>query len=781
MSIYDSLNKEQKEAVLTTEGPLLILAGAGSGKTRVIVHRIAWILEQGLAMPYEILAITFTNKAAEEMRHRVERIVPGAGQDIWVATFHATCARILRRYIDRIGYDNHFTIYDTDDQKAMVKGIVKRLALDPKQYPERRVMETISHFKEKLVTPEQAASEATDFREQKIALIYKNYEQDMRKNNALDFDDLLVKTVDLFEECPDILEYYQNRFRYIHVDEYQDTNHVQFRLVAMLSKMHRNLCVVGDDDQSIYSFRGADITNILDFEQCFPGAKVIKLEQNYRSTTRILDVANCVIRNNRSRKRKTMRTVNEEGQSVRFRVFDDARQEADRIVAEVAAHVTPDCGYDHFAVLYRTNAQSRQFEESCIRQNVPYRVVGGINFYQRAEIKDVLAYLKTIDNGRDDLAVARVINVPKRGIGSTTVAKCMDYAIAHDVSLFDALSVAQDVPGVSKATAEKIRGFVNLILRYRFEAESLAVDELIGQLLDEIHYEDELMKLTVEEQESKSENIDELISKAADFDRDAEEPTLSAFLEEVALVADIDSVGENDERLLLMTLHGAKGLEFDHVYLSGMEDGLFPSSMSIDSGRPQDIEEERRLCYVGITRAKKTLTLTMAKVRMVRGETTFCIPSRFIREIEDGMLVTEGQAPTRTRREAFDDDWGGSFRNRYRDTDDDAFPRSTPQSTYRSTSSFEKTTPKPYAKPKLGSLGYGSPKPAAFGKSVPSVKADHLDFGVGDRVRQSRFGDGTVLEIIDDPKDYKVRVQFDSDPSPRVMLAGFAQFEKIEE
>lgn len=783
MSIYDSLNKEQKEAVLTTEGPLLILAGAGSGKTRVIVHRIAWILEQGLAQPYEILAITFTNKAAEEMKHRVERIVPGTGQFIWVATFHATCARILRRYIDRIGFDNHFTIYDTDDQKTLVRQIVKRLSLDSKQYPERRVLETISHCKEQLKTPEDCAREATDYREQKIALIYREYEQDLKKNNALDFDDLLVKTVELFEECPDVLEYYQDRFRYIHVDEYQDTNHVQFRLVAMLSKKHRNLCVVGDDDQSIYSFRGADITNILDFEQNFPGAKVIKLEQNYRSTTRILDVANCVIRNNRSRKRKTMRTVNEEGQSVRFRVFDDARQEADRIVAEVAAQVTPDHGYSNFAVLYRTNAQSRLFEESCIRQNVPYRVVGGINFYQRAEIKDVLAYLKTIDNGRDDLAVARIINIPKRGIGSTTVAKCMDYAIAHDVSLFDALTVAQDVPGVSKATAEKIRGFVNLIERYRFQAETMTVDELIGELLDEIHYEEELEKLTLEEQETKSENIDELISKAADFDRDAEEPTLSAFLEEVALVADIDSVGENEERLLLMTLHGAKGLEFDHVYLSGMEDGLFPSSMSIDSGRPQDIEEERRLCYVGITRARKTLTLTMAKLRMVRGETSFTIPSRFIREIEDGMLVVEGQAPTRARRESFDDDWGGSFRNRYRDTDDEPVIRPSRTPVRDSMFSADNTAKaaKAYAKPKLGSLGYGSPKPAAFGKSIPTVKADHLDFGVGDRVRQSRFGVGTVLEITEMPTDYKVRVQFDEEASPKVMLAGFAQFEKVED
>lgn len=779
MSIYDSLNKEQKEAVTTTEGPLLILAGAGSGKTRVIVHRIAWILEQGLASPYEILAITFTNKAAEEMKRRVERIVPGTGQNIWVATFHATCARILRRYIDRIGYDNHFTIYDTDDQKTVVRQIVKRLALDAKKFPERRVIEQISHYKENLITPEQSEKEASDYLEKKIAQIYREYEQELKKSNALDFDDLLAKTVDLFEECPDVLEYYQNRFRYIHVDEYQDTNHVQFRLVAMLSKLHKNLCVVGDDDQSIYSFRGADITNILEFEQNFPGAKVIKLEQNYRSTTRILDVANCVIRNNRARKSKTMRTVNEEGQAVRFRVFDDARQEADRIVAEVASKAATGIGYNNFAVLYRTNAQSRLFEESCIRQNVPYRVVGGINFYQRAEIKDVLAYLKTIDNGRDDLAVSRIVNVPKRGIGSTTVAKCADYALTHDISLLDAFCAAGEIPGLSKATAEKIHGFVDVIFRFRSLAQGLTVDELIGELLDDIHYEDELAKLTLEEQETKSENIDELISKAADFERDADEPSLSAFLEEVALVADIDSVGEDDERLLLMTLHGAKGLEFDHVYLAGMEDGLFPSSMSINSGLAKDIEEERRLCYVGITRARKTLTLTMAKVRMLRGETTFCIPSRFIREIEDGMLVVEGQAPA--RRQTFDDDWGGSFRNRYRDTDDEPVmrPTRTPVRDEMFSASGAAKAAQAYTKPKLGSLGYGSPKPPAFGKSVPNVKADHLDFAVGDRVRQARFGVGTVLEITETPTDYKVRVQFDEEVSPKVMLAGFAQFEKI--
>jgi len=777
MSIYDSLNKEQYEAVKTTEGPLLILAGAGSGKTRVIVHRIAWILEQGLASPYEILAITFTNKAAEEMKHRVERIVPGTGEHIWVATFHATCARILRRFIDRIGYDNHFSIYDTDDQKTLLRHIIKRLNLDPKQFSERHAMEMISHCKEQLILPEEKLKQAVDYREQKLAMIYRAYEADLKKNNALDFDDLLVKTVELFELCPDVLEYYQNRFRYIHVDEYQDTNHVQFRLVAMLSKMHRNLCVVGDDDQSIYSFRGADITNILEFEQNFPGAKVIKLEQNYRSTTRILDVANSVIRNNRARKRKTMRTVNAEGEAVRFRVFEDARQEADRVISEVASRIDANTGYKDFAVLYRTNAQSRLFEESCIRQNVPYRIVGGINFYQRAEIKDVLAYLKTIDNGRDDLAVARIINVPKRGIGATTVAKCMDFASVNGLSLFDALTVARDVPGLSKATAEKIREFVNLILRYRSDAEGMTVDELIGALLDEIHYEDELDKLTVEEQEVKGENIDELISKAADFDRDSEDPTLSRFLEEVALVADIDSVSEGEDRMLLMTLHGAKGLEFDHVYLSGMEDGLFPSSMAINSGVPKDIEEERRLCYVGITRAKKTLTLTMAKVRMVRGETSFTIPSRFIREIEDGMLIVDGKVPA---RKTFDDDWGGSFQNRYRDTSDAVFTRASQN--YTSDRSFSvKDTPKAYAKPKLGSLGYGSPKPTSFGKAVPTVKADHLDFSVGDRVRQSRFGVGTVLEITETPTDYKVRVQFDEEVSPKVMLAGFAQFEKIKE
>ncbi|HIR44936.1 MAG TPA: UvrD-helicase domain-containing protein, partial [Candidatus Ventrisoma faecale] len=639
MSKYETLNPRQQEAVFHTEGPLLVLAGAGSGKTRVLTHRIAYLIEEKGVNPWNILAITFTNKAAGEMRERVDDIVGFGAESIWVSTFHSTCVRILRRHIENLGYTTSFTIYDGDDQRTLMKQILKTMDLDPKQFKDRALLSAISSAKDELVTPEEFMLNAGgDFRQKKVAEVYKEYQKQLKKNNALDFDDLIVKTVELFKNCPDVLEYYQERFKYIMVDEYQDTNMAQFKLVDLLASKYRNLCVVGDDDQSIYKFRGANIENILSFEKAFPGAHVIKLEQNYRSTKNILEAANQVIRNNRGRKDKTLWTDNEEGTLVKLRRFDTAYDEAEAIVQDIMAsgRLYADC-----AVLYRTNAQSRLLEEKCILHSVPYRLVGGVNFYQRKEIKDILCYLKTIANGQDDLAVNRIVNVPKRGIGATTMGRMTAFASEQGMSLFDALLRVRAVPGVGKA-AEKIERFTEQIMDFRDRLEESSIKEIIEAILEETGYRTELENEGEVESQTRLENIEELINKAVSYSDTEEYPTLDGFLEEVALVADVDSVDDSENRVVLMTLHSAKGLEFPQVYLSGMEDGLFPSYMSIMSDDKDALEEERRLCYVGITRAREKLTLTMARQRMINGETQYAKPSRFVEEIPPELLEEEG-------------------------------------------------------------------------------------------------------------------------------------------
>ena len=576
MSKYDTLNPMQREAVFHTEGPLLVLAGAGSGKTRVLTHRIAYLIEEKRVAPWNIMAITFTNKAAAEMRERVDKIVGEGAEAIWVSTFHSSCVRILRRFIDRLGYDTNFTIYDGDDQKTLMKQVLKKMQADPKQFKERAVLSRISAAKNDRITADEFEQQAgADFREKKIAQIYREYQKELKKNNALDFDDLLVKTVELFEANADVLEYYQDKFRYIMVDEYQDTNLVQFKLVDLLAKKYRNICVVGDDDQSIYKFRGANIENILSFEHVFPDAKVIKLEQNYRSTQNILNAANEVIRHNRGRKDKTLWTANDEGPKVRFRQYDTAYEEADAIIRDIEREKEEkNAEYSDFAVLYRTNAQSRLLEEKCIYYSIPYRLVGGVNFYQRKEIKDILCYLKTIANGRDDLAVQRVINVPKRGIGATSIGKVTIYASANDMSFYDALLRVRGVPTIGKA-ADKIEKFTEQIENFRSRLSALSIPELIEAILEETGYKKDLEAEGEIEGETRLQNVEELVNKATGYMSTAEEPTLDGFLEEVALVADVDSLDESENRIVLMTLHGAKGLEFPYVYLSGMEDGLF--------------------------------------------------------------------------------------------------------------------------------------------------------------------------------------------------------------
>ena len=741
MSIYDTLNAEQREAVFHTEGPLLILAGAGSGKTRVLTHRIAYLIEEKGINPWNILAITFTNKAAGEMRERVDDIVGFGSESIWVSTFHSTCVRILRRHIDRLGYDNNFTIYDSDDQKTLMKDVCKLLQIDTKTYRERTILSAISSAKDEMVTPEEYELNAYgDFSKKKIAEAYKEYERQLKANNALDFDDLLVKTVQLFQTQPEILEYYQDRFRYIMVDEYQDTNTVQFKLISLLAAKYKNLCVVGDDDQSIYKFRGANIQNILSFEKEFEHTKVIKLEQNYRSTSTILDAANAVIKNNVGRKAKSLWTENGEGEKIQFRQFDTAYDEAEYIVGDIRERVdNGKAAYCDHAVLYRTNAQSRLFEEKMITANIPYKIVGGVNFYARKEIKDLLAYLKTIDNGKDDLAVRRIINVPKRGIGLTTVNRITEAAQQRGISFYEALCSADLVPGLGRSIS-KLESFAAMIEYFRKEAEHLSITELMEEILTETGYVEELKAEGEEEAEARLQNIDEFLNKIAAYEESCEEelPTLSGFLEEVALVADIDSLDEESDYVVLMTLHSAKGLEFPYVYLAGMEDGIFPSYMTITADDPTEIEEERRLCYVGITRAKKELAMTCARRRMIRGETQYNKMSRFLKEVPPQLLST-GKIVEKEELE---------------------LPK---QNSYvQAKQSFQ-------AKPFMIS------KPVQqFG-----VKSgEGLSYGVGDRDRHMKFGEGTVTAITEGGRDYEVSVDFDS-AGTKKMFASFAKLQKV--
>ena len=786
MSIYDTLNPMQKEAVLHTEGPLLILAGAGSGKTRVLTHRIAYLIEEKEVNPWNILAITFTNKAAGEMRERVDSLVGFGAESIWVSTFHSTGVRILRRYIEHLGYTTSFSIYDSDDQKTLMKQVFKTLDIDTKQYKERSVLGIISSAKDKLISPEEFLLNAgQDFRQKKVGEIYREYQNQLKKNNALDFDDLIVKTVELFQNNSQILDYYQERFRYIMVDEYQDTNTAQFKLISLLASKYGNLCVVGDDDQSIYRFRGADIENILSFEQTFPGARVIKLEQNYRSTQNILDAANGVIRHNRGRKEKSLWTANGTGDEILFKQFDDARDEADYIARQIR---DSEFSYQDQAVLYRTNAQSRLLEERCIFYNVPYRLVGGVNFYQRKEIKDILAYLKTVANGVDDLSVLRIINVPKRGIGATSMGRVTMFASEHGMSLYSALREARMVPGLGKAV-EKIGRFISQMECFRAMAQSeeYSIQDLIEAILEETGYEEELKAEGEIEAETRMENIQELINKAVAYEEDSQHPSLDEFLEQVALVADIDNVDSSEDRVTLMTLHSAKGLEFPKVYLAGMEDGLFPGMMAVSSDDRTDMEEERRLCYVGITRAKKELVITAARKRMTHGETRYCKPSRFVEEIPAGLLKEERLEPVLGSARGADSFGGASGRF---GAGEEGLPWNQPGSGTVSTfgkgynAYASKTTGFGTANAgfKGGKGGLGSGQSfgtnPGFGKSFTVQKAASLDYKEGDRVHHDRFGDGTVKEIVDGARDYEVTVEFDTG-GQRKMMACFAKLKKI--
>ena len=773
MSIYDTLNREQKEAVMETEGPLLLLAGAGSGKTRCITHRIAYLIDECGVKPWNILAITFTNKAAGEMRERVDKLVGFGADQVWVSTFHSLCVRILRRHIDRLGFENGFTIYDADDQKTVMKGICKRLNIDTKTYKERALLGAISSAKDELISVrEYELDAANDFGKAVYAKAYREYQETLQKNNALDFDDLIVKTVELFKNCPEILDSYQERFQYIMVDEYQDTNTAQFELVKLLAQKYRNLCVVGDDDQSIYKFRGANIRNILDFEKYFPEAKVIKLEQNYRSTQSILDAANAVISNNEGRKDKALWTDRGAGNKIHFRSFDNAYEEAEFIAEDICKKVKKEgAAYKDCAVLYRTNAQARLLEERMIMEGVPYNVVGGTNFYARAEIKDILAYLKTVDNGRDEVAVRRILNVPKRGIGAATVEKLEDYAQMRDIGLYDAMELADEIMSLGK-TAAKIRPFVQLIRGFRKEALTLSVAELIQHIVEKIGYAEYLQDNYDEDGEDRLENVEELITKAVNYQETHEEPNLTDFLAEVALVAEIDNVAEDDNRVLLMTLHSAKGLEFPNVYLAGMEDGLFPSYMTIISDDHSDIEEERRLAYVGITRAMNDLTITYARMRMTRGETQYNPLSRFVREIPEDLLddTVPARKTSSESREMLENLLG--LGGRKTGAPEKAAYDFRPKATLKPKVTAQ--ADKPYITRGIGGLN----QLAGVSKGAGVSLTGELSYEIGDRVSHIKYGEGTVLNLVKEPRDYKVTVDFDR-AGQKIMYASFAKLKRV--
>ncbi len=692
------------------------------------------MIEEKGVNPWNILAITFTNKAAGEMRERVDRLVAFGAESVWVSTFHSACVRILRRHIDRLGYDSKFTIYDSDDQKTLMKDICKRLQIDTKQWKEKTLLGIISSAKNELIgAQEYEMNTMGDFSKRKIAEAYKEYQRQLRTNNALDFDDLIMKTVELFKLNPDVLEAYQERFKYIMVDEYQDTNTAQFKLISLLASKYQNLCVVGDDDQSIYKFRGANIRNILNFEDVFPSARVVKLEQNYRSTKTILDAANHVIRNNLERKNKTLWTANDGGAPIIFQNFMTAYEEAEYIAEDLAKRVAAgDGNYSDCAILYRTNAQSRLLEEKFLLANIPYRIIGGVNFYARKEIKDLLSYLKTVDNARDDLAVRRIINVPRRGIGAATLAKVQDFAVENEISFYNALRAAEEIPALGRSVA-KLKPFVTLIQTLRAQQEYFSVAELLKEVIDRTDYVKELEDENTEESRARIENIDELISKAASYDEEAENPTLSGFLEEVALVADIDNLEENNDRVVLMTLHSAKGLEFPNVYLAGMEDGIFPSYMTIVSEDPTDLEEERRLCYVGITRAMRQLTITSARSRMIRGETQYNKVSRFIQEIPRELVQVGSMIKPKVQE----------------------LPKQTAYIQAKQAFQAKAFEPKQYK----------------------VTKADKLEYGVGDRVKHIKFGAGTVENIVEGGKDYEVTVNFDR-AGVKKMFAAFAKLKR---
>jgi DNA helicase II / ATP-dependent DNA helicase PcrA len=746
--LINGLNPEQQNAVKATDGPLLLMAGAGSGKTRVLTHRIAYLIVEKRVNPYNILAITFTNKAAREMKERIRTMMGGAADEIWISTFHSMCVRILRRDIDRMGFNRNFTILDTTDQQSVIKGILKDKNIDPKKFDPRAILGSISSAKNELIDPEEYAKTAGGYFDQVVSDVYTEYQKRLRKNQALDFDDLIMMTIQLFTRVPDVLDYYQRKFQYIHVDEYQDTNKAQYMLVKFLANRFKNLCVVGDSDQSIYRWRGADIANILSFEKDYPDAKVILLEQNYRSTKRILLAANKVIENNLTRKAKNLWTENPEGNKLVYYRADSEQGEA-QFVAGKIKELTRDNKYKFadIAILYRTNAQSRVMEEVLLKSNIEYSIVGGTKFYDRKEIKDMLAYLRLISNPDDDISLRRIINVPKRGVGSTSLDKMADFAAMHDISIFEALS-SVELMGLSPKITKAAREFRDLISQYTQMQEFLSVTELVEEVLEKSGYR-EMLKLEKSlEAQSRLENLDELLSVTKSFEESSEDKSLVAFLTDLALVADIDSMdddGEKADSIVLMTLHSAKGLEFPVVFLIGLEEGVFPHSRSLME--EAEMEEERRLAYVGITRAEQTLFITNAQMRTLYGRTSMNPASRFISEIPEDLI--EGvEKPERINT---------PFGSR-----GTSFGRPGSSSLSSGGSSFGSPAPrKPVMRPVAAASG-----------------ADAMGWKVGDKAEHGKWGIGTVVSVKGEGEGTELDIAFPSPTGIKRLLAKFAPIKK---
>ena len=828
MDLLNDLNEAQRAAVEYIDGPSLVIAGAGSGKTRVLTYKIAYLLSQGMK-PWSIMALTFTNKAAREMKERIGKLVGNdLAQHLYMGTFHSIFSRILRAEAEHIGFNNNFTIYDESDSRSLIKAIVKEMGLDDKKYKPAAVHAKISMAKNNLMSAAAYESDAAIFEQNKraqmpeVGKIFVAYVQRCKQANAMDFDDLLTLTYQLFREHEDIRHKYAARFDYVLVDEYQDTNTAQFELISILARKYKNLCVVGDDDQSIYKFRGANIYNILNFENVFTGAKVIKLEQNYRSTQTILNAANAVISNNIGRKSKSLWTDNGEGEKVNYTLYENGYDEAEGVASGIAEYVRDGWNYNDVAILYRTNAQSRALEEKLMIHNIPYKIYGGQNFYQRKEIKDILAYLKTIDNGLDGQAVKRIINVPKRGIGNTTIDRLQEYADFNDITFWEALVNAKDIDTIKNAALSKLEPFVDLIGRLRAKEEFMSLKELAEAVIEDTGYIESLSQNeTVEEVEARRENLDEFINKVVSYEESCkeagEEPTLSGLLEEVALIADIDNLDESEPHVMLMTLHSAKGLEFPIVYMTGMEDGLFPSYMTIVSDDSTEIEEERRLCYVGITRAEKILNLTSAKSRMVRGETQMNKVSRFINEIPKEYMHIEnnssGYAKGRIAYGGISDEpdtTGINMRATARSILS-SYGSGTPGGRAAGTYSSRKVKINGGSNPGFGkdpmelfdlkkpekrktpadsvrSAYAGMPTRsglssrnvigAARGADISAKSSGGLGYSVGDMVSHVKFGEGKVLAIEDSARDYMVTVEF-AEYGQKKMLAGFARLKKL--
>lgn len=746
IEFLSNLNKEQQEAVKHTEGPLLIMAGAGSGKTRVLTHRIAYLIDEKAVSPRNILAITFTNKAAREMKDRVQKLVGPEGEGMWVSTFHSMCVRILRRDIERIGYSRNFTIIDSSDQQTVMKQILKNLNIDPKQYDPRAMIGQISNAKNELITPQEALEKAGNIFERQVAEIYDAYQKMLRKNQALDFDDLIMETIHLFKRVPEVLTYYQRRFQYIHVDEYQDTNHAQYYLVKQLASRYQNLCVVGDSDQSIYRWRGANIANILSFEKDYPNARTIYLEQNYRSTKSILEAANHVINNNKGRKPKKLWTDNEDGKKISYFQGATEREEA-LFITEKIQDLLENGSYtpNDIAILYRTNAQSRAIEDTLMKANMMYQIVGGLRFYDRKEIKDIIAYLRLITNPDDDISFERIVNVPKRGIGATSLERLRSYAVTHDLSFFQAINEIEHT-GVPARAAQALVNFRQQMETLIRQQEFLPATEMVEQVLEQTNYEEMLKNEKSIEAQSRLENIAEFMTVTKDFEKTSEDDkTLVTFLTDLALIADIDSMddtsADHNEKITLMTLHSAKGLEFPVVFLIGMEENIFPHSRSMMDD--EEMEEERRLAYVGITRAEKELYLTHASMRTLYGRTNFNPISRFITEIPEDLI--EGMEKTnRTIHDPFFDDSGVN----------------------QISIGMNRATPRKKQMPRRKA------------ERIVTTGAENTEWKAGDKAHHNKWGSGTVVKVQGTGDAMELDIAFPAPTGIKRLLAKFAPITK---